>query len=204
MEIQYETLYFNFQLLKKKCKNYIYGNIKSLPIDIKILEQFQHFGLILLENNNYLFLNYPEKTSLSIDLYYYFSNSDKLHKIFHPDLQTRFFIHHILFNVLNYISPEKLINKIKQQINNNNNQWVFEKMKINNDSIIQAHNLLLASGLIVKEFCIVNQYFEVDGVMVIMKDTWYFKNDSIKKIQDYEMPVDFMQKIALKHCMDNL
>jgi len=204
MDIPYETLYFNFQLLKKKCKNNIYGNIKSLNIDMTILEKIQHFGLILLENNHYLFLSFPEKTSLTIDLYYYYTNSDKLNKIFHPNIHTRFFIHYIIFNVLNYISPEKLINKIKQQINNNNNQWVFEKMKINNDSIIQAHNLLLGSGIIVKEFCIVNQYFEVDGVMVIMKDTWYFKNDSIKKIFDHEMPVDFMQKIALKHCIDSL
>ena len=79
-------------------------------------------------------------------------------------------------DVPTYDSPQQFFYK------NNNNQWVFENMKIINDSIFQAHNLLLGSGIIVKEFCMVNQYFEVDGVMVIMKDTWYFKNDSVKKI----------------------
>jgi len=197
MEITYENVYFSFINLKKKWKNDEITNVHSLQLDPKIIQIFQEFGILIVENNSCFFLNPSEKNIENIDLYYYFSRRHNLHKILHQNLHTRFLIHLILFKINSYLSPEKLIQQIQSKLNNQSSINSLQKLNITNQEIIDAHNILLSSGLISYDYCQHNLLYNDNGNNVLIKDKWLFNNQRINQ-------PDFLYKLVLNFLTNSL
>lgn len=199
MEQSYENIFLAYSFLKNKCKNNYYGNVRSLLIPQEIIKIFEDFGLIIVENNRYLFLDLPEKSANYPDLFFYFTHQKKLSKILDPSLKTRFFIHYILFKIQVYLTPEKLVNIIRREIEGTQYQNIFQTMNVTEQDIYQAHSILLEAGLIKKQFCLTNQYYNDEGKIIIIKNMWYFSKPNESEIQ-----VDYIQKILFYRLIDLL
>lgn len=187
----YERVYKNYSLLNKNPNQ---GLIKDLSISVQMLVHFEKMGIIIMNKDNYCFIDENEKKIHKVDLYFYCNNYHKLDKILHPNNKTKFLIHFIIFNINSYLTIDNLIKKIRSLI----------KIEINEEDIINAHNVLLDAGLICKQFCNNNTYHDDGDMIIIIKDSWFFNNESVKRYFEHEIPVDYLQKIILSKFVRSL
>lgn len=177
MEISYESIYFIYQKLKNETKEKKFGLITNLSVKYDILQIFQKFGLIILEDKNYLFLEIKDKGK-DIDLFFLYRNYAKLGRIFDENDRVVYMINYVLFNIDTYLTPKKLINQIKKELT----PEIFNLMKMKDENILFAHNFLIDTGFIKKLYCSENMYFRNDENYSLMNDFWYYRNE---KVDDY-------------------
>lgn len=185
MRMDFEQFYLGFNKIRRDIN--VQNNISI--IDNLLCTILQNCGFLLKKDKNYLFLQLPNV--VDIDLFFYYKNQDKLDKIFHQNNIVKFLIHFIFFSVHTYLTPDKLISIVKDKISQNN----INLFEITNDNIIAAHNILLDSGIVKKDFCLTNTYYDDNGKFIIIKDTWVYTVDS---------SVNYLQKIMLMRCVNFL
>jgi len=184
MDYSFEKIYFTYDYISKKSES---GSIKSLSLSPEVLKIFSNFGLILVNDDTY-FLNIGDsKNGNSIDIFFLYNNYSKLSDIFHIDPKVRFFIHYIYFTIHTYLTSHKLIEYIRKKIS----PELYDKLGIKDLDIIQAHKILLKCRIVDKKFCVTNNYFDDNGKLVIIKDTWYYYN------KKWDNNIDYIDKIMI-------
>jgi len=181
--MDYDSIYLSYLKLKGVKS---FDLIDKLGISQDDLNFFRKIGLILVNSDSYLRLEVGRVHSF--DFSFYFNHFDKLDEILHKNLNTRFFIHYILFNINIYLSVENLVQLIKKRLSNFN---------IIESEIVDAHNVLLRSGLILKDYCQNNTLYVNDREIITAKNMWVYQNVSVKRYNDIEIAVDYIQKLIL-------
>jgi len=199
MDFSYENLFLSYKKLKQKANEKNFGKIDDLNIQIEILKIFENFGFITLKNNNYLFFE-KGKSIGEINFHFYYKNYKKLDFLLCDDNKTKFLIHFILFNVHIYLTPNKLATLIKKLIDIE----IYEQMGFLDVQILDAHNILLNCGLIVKDFTTQNQLIDDNGTIVSIKDSWYYKNERVKNMYGVDTAQDYLPKIVMTRCLDRI
>lgn len=194
MNCSYEDFYKLFHLLKKKFKKNTLGNVSDYNIDnLKLLEDC---GFLIIQEDKFLFLEFPEKVLCEIDLFFYYKNFSKLNNIISQNNKIKFIFHYILFNITYYLSIEKLHKSLLR--------YIGKIIEIKIENLIEAHTLLTNSGIIKKDFCMDNRYFEDDGKITLYKSTWFYSNERIKRYDNIDIQIDYIQKLVTLRCVEQL
>jgi len=152
---------------------------------------------MLLNETSCLFVEHPEVTN-SIDIHFYYQNHDKLHKIFSSDKHVNFLFHYIYFNIKHYTEIRHVIQHIYNEIGKN----ICQEMNINDNSIHEAHRLLVKYGIVEKHICVVDFMYCYDNEKppINIKNQWFFRNNKFNRniiglLNVYTLPYDYIKQI---------